>query len=115
MAVTRPKEKKQKTNIGNSNSKPKAPAKKREIKTSNQPSNDSDLKSDKAPRNVLLKQPERQKMMTIGSRIKKIINHRLGPITADEVIEVLNKDGFRQVNPETVRPFVETQLRRARG
>ena len=103
------------TNIGNSKPKPKAPAQRREIETLDKPRNNLNLKPDKDPDDVLLQPTKRQKTMPIGSRIGKIINHWIGPITADGIIEALNKDGFREINPETVRPFVETKLQRRKA
>ena len=74
--------------------------------------NNSYSQTDKDQYDVLLQQRGKQRVMTVGARIAKITRSWVGPMIVEGIIEALNKDGFRKVNPETARSLVEIRLRR---
>ena len=106
-----PKER-QKATASSGNVKKESSGNRKELPSLKNPAANANPESSQDRNDNILKQAQRSKMLTVGARVAKIINNQIGPTNADAVIRILNVDGFRRVNPETVRPLIETRLRR---
>ena len=106
-----PKER-QKATTSSGNVKKGSSSNRKELPSLKNPAANANPESSQNRNDNNLKQVQRLKMPTVGARIAKVINNQIAPRNADEVIRILNTDGFRKVNPETVRPLIEARLRR---
>ena len=106
------KTRREKTTLPVRASKSSTAANRKRSKAPRMAQNNSYSQADKDQYDVLLQQKGKQRTLTVGGRIGKITRSWVGPMTVEGIIEALNKDGFRKVNPETARSLVEIRLRR---